>query len=288
MAAGVRTWVVRVLLGALTLVVAAIAGGWVASSVRLGRAFDVPDHGTRAAADSTSVAQGERLARILGCAGCHEADLGGQIFVEEPGLGRITASNLTEVRDRYSDGDFERLLRHGVRPDGSTVLLAMPSNAFAYLADDDVASLIAFVRSVPDVQRELPETRVGVALRFFSFVEELRAAALIDQERPHPPTADRSSPEAFGAYLTRTICTECHGADLRGEASDFLVTPSLGVAAGYTPEQFRRLLREGVAASGEPLDLMAEVARGRFTHYTDEEIEAIHAFARSLAGSPGG
>ena len=70
----------------------------------------------------------------------------------------------------------------------------------------------------------------------------------------------------------------------------FLTTPSLAVAAGYPLEDFKRFLRTGVALGGRTLPTMTPVAKSRFVHFTDSEIEALHVyfgeFAEILADRP--
>ncbi len=91
-----------------------------------------------------------------------------------------------------------------------------------------------------------------------------------------PPADD---PVRVGEYLARTSCTECHGNTLEGQGR----TPNLTVAAAYSPEDFVRLMRTGVALGGREVGLMGEVARGRFSHFTDAEIAAVHAYLRHRA-----
>ena len=65
-------------------------------------------------------------------------------------LAILSASNLTKgqggVGASYTDADFVRALRHGVRPDGKSFLI-MPANLYAHLSDADVGALIAYIRS---------------------------------------------------------------------------------------------------------------------------------------------
>ncbi len=67
-------------------------------------AFD----GALATAAAARVAHGERLTRVLGCTGCHGKTLQGERFYE------LYASNLSRDIAKYTDDQFERLLRGGV------------------------------------------------------------------------------------------------------------------------------------------------------------------------------
>ena len=52
-------------------------------------------------------AHGKRISDVLGCTGCHGANLQGERFYE------LYASNLTRELPKYSDAQFERLMRAG-------------------------------------------------------------------------------------------------------------------------------------------------------------------------------
>ena len=54
---------------------------------------------------------------------------------------------------KYSDVDWVRAIRHGVRPDGRA-LFVMPSEDYNRFTDADVAALIAFARTLPPVAGE--------------------------------------------------------------------------------------------------------------------------------------
>jgi hypothetical protein len=63
-------------------------------------------------------------------------------------------------------------------------------------------------------------------------------------------------------------------------------SPPLTVVAAYPAEAFTRLMREGVALGDRELGMMGGVARNRFTHFTDAEIGALHAYLSGLEASP--
>ena len=73
--------------------------------------------------------------------------------------------------------------------------------------------------------------------------------------------------------------------DLRGGRphAEAAPRPDLRIAAAYEPDQFRRLLRTGLAAGDREVGLMSEVARGRYKHLTDAEVDAVHAYLRQVA-----
>jgi mono/diheme cytochrome c family protein len=164
----------------------------------------------------------------------------------------------------------------------------MPSFNFRNLTDGDVAALIAFLRSAPVVETELPAPSLNLATRWRivrgteRHMGDYVAAVPRISAEPSP-----DSPLATGEYLAMTSCNECHGLDLRGSRGPGFATPDLAIVAAYTWEQFQRLLNEGTALDGrEDLGLMTDVALSRFAYFTEEEQRNLHAFLQTLASKP--
>jgi cytochrome c553 len=84
--------------------------------------------------------------------------------------------------------------------------------------------------------------------------------------------------------MARTVCAECHGTDLHGDANPEFTSPDLAVVAAYTPEAFTRLLRTGVALGERQVGIMSEQARNNLSQLTDEEISALYGYLRGLSG----
>ncbi|UNK56659.1 cytochrome c [Pseudoxanthomonas daejeonensis] len=225
--------------------------------------------------------EGERIATRVGCNGCHGPGGRGEIFMERPGLGRVVAPNLTQRRALYDDAGLEALLRHGRTHDGH-LPFAMPIKMFQHLSDHEVRDITAWLRALPAVDNpELPATALDATV-----VAQLAEGTFpyLDDMKPdpdnRPPAARPAGGAALGRHLAFTTCGECHGWDLKGWEGD--PAPSLLVVArAYSPEAFRRLMREGTTLAGgdsKPTGLMSAVARYRFKSMTDEEIDALHAF----------
>ena len=86
---------------------------------------------------------------------CHGDNLAGKKNWFNLGpLGSADAANLTsgkgEIGSQFTDEDFVRVLRHGVKPDGTSVFV-MPASDFYYLSDQDLGDVIAYIKSVPPV-----------------------------------------------------------------------------------------------------------------------------------------
>jgi cytochrome c553 len=164
----------------------------------------------------------------------------------------------------------------------------MPSYNFKNLSDDDIVALIAFLQSAPVVEKELPAPRLSWSLRWtIARGAEPHMAELVAVMPALRLGAGNDPQLRRGEYFAMTACNECHGFDLRGGWQFGPGTPDLAIVAAYTPDDFRRLLREGIAiGERNELRMMSAVARDRFAELSDEEIADLYAFLRSLASEP--
>ena len=272
--------------GALSVVLLLVLGGaivYVLSERILRRTYTEPRVKIAVPEDPVSIREGHRLALIRGCAGCHGTEVNGAVFIDEPLLARLIAPNLTAAVRSYANADLVRIIRRGVRPDGSSVI-GMPSEMFSGLTDADLGKILAYLSSAPAQPGLGPERRLGPVARIGFVAGKLRPAAELARRAGHlsgswPRDADSTAP---GAYLARTSCTECHGLDLRGGDQ----APDLRIAAGYSFEAFTELMRRGKALGNRELPLMSQVARTRFRHFTDQELRNLHTYLVARAASP--
>lgn len=258
----------------LLIVLCAATYVYVGSERIVARTYDVPLQQFHAPRDAAAVETGRRLATIYGCNNCHAAQLNGTVLWDKPGIARITAPNVSRIALEYSDAELERLIRRGVKRDGTSTWI-MPAQMFSHLTDEDLGNIIAWVRSMPAVDgipREMtlrPLGRIGLVLNEFKPV-----AAQVDTRAP--ASVDRADPLSHGRYLVMSACTECHGANLQG--LEIVQAPGLIIAAAYSQEEFKRLMRTGVGKGGRKLGLMAEVGQMRFSSFTDEEVDAVRTY----------
>lgn len=280
----VLKWSGIVLAGLIVLILLAGAGVYAASEVVLRRSYDVPLEEIAVPTDSAAIAEGRRLATIRGCFdGCHGPGLEGNVFWDEPWIARLVAPNLTQVAAQHTDAELERIIRDGVRPDGTSTW-AMPSASFYHLSDQDVGSIIAFLRSVPVSDGPATEVRIRMLGRLGVLRGEFPPQAQsIEHGAPRLGEQPHSDTLAFGQYLAATICSECHGLDLQGNPR--AGTPPAFMAAAYSEEEFTRLMRTGVALGDREIGLMTRMAR-RFTHMTDHELHSLHTYLKERASSP--
>ncbi|MBV8622424.1 MAG: c-type cytochrome, partial [Herbaspirillum sp.] len=107
-----------------------------------------------AAVGQQLVQRGEYLAKAGDCVACHTAKGGkpfaGGLAIDTP-VGRVYSSNITPDKDNgigsYSEEDFDRALRHGIRKDGASLYPAMPYPSYAKVKPADVKALYAYFMS---------------------------------------------------------------------------------------------------------------------------------------------
>lgn len=254
------------------------------------RQYEMPPPFTREIpTDLATVSRGERLARTRGCHSCHGDRLEGRDFSEEwSGSGRVIAPNLARYARDHDPATIERAVRHGIGQDGRA-LWSMPAYNFRRLADDDLVALIAYLRSHPVFTVDFAKPYHSVTVRLDLALGG--GTHMADWAREVPALLTDSSRDSAavvrGEYLAMTSCNECHGLDLRGVRVWGDTTPDLAVAAGYSAEEFARLLREGVARDGRrDLGLMTDVATRRFVHLRPQEVRDLHAFLSTLPTRP--
>lgn len=235
------------------------------------------------AADSALRARGDRLAGVYGCRECHGPDLSGQVVADAAPF-RFVAPNLTPagIGGRYTRADWVRALRHGVGLDGRP-LAVMPSSEYNQISDKDLAALLAYLEELPPVDHALPATKVRLPGRFlltFGAADDLFAVRRIDHNAPPPAELQTAPTPAYGAYLYRSMCVDCHRKDLQGGPhSDPIVdpVPALTATADWSGEDFSRALRQGLRPFGAPLD-PRRMPWKAFQYLTDDEVQALHAY----------
>lgn len=243
--------------------------------------------------DAASVERGKHLATLL-CSDCHGQNLAGTDFFSDPGLGAIHAKNLTSgtggVGASYTDVDFVRTLRHGVRPDGTSVFV-MPSKDFHYLSDQDLGSIIAYVRTVPPVDQAWgPKqfTLMGNVLMGVGAFDNFLMADQIDHTGPRPAAPAIGVTKEYGDYLARLNgCSHCHGQQLSGgkvdDPTSNLLGPNLtpgGELAAWSEADFINTMRTGVTPAQHQL---VEVMPWKtFAKMSDDELKAVFVYLQSL------
>jgi cytochrome c553 len=258
-----------------------------------GKDYDVPVERISIPTDQASIARGEHIATIRMCKDCHTENWSGQSD-SVPGLITLSMPNLTPgaggVGATNTDEDWVRAIRHGVGHDGRGLVL-MPSRVWYYLSNDDLADLIAYLKSLPPIDNELPMTDLGPLGRVMMALGQLPPEAtvpdvtVIDHDSPRPVAPQPGVTVEYGEYLAST-CALCHGSNFNGQViridAEYLA-PNLtmgGEMHAWSEEDFITTLRTGVTPNGNQLkDVMPWEYFGQMT---DDELRAVWMYLQSL------
>lgn len=256
--------------------------------------------------------RGEYIVRnVAGCLFCHsELDTAteglpvrastagaGRSFAQE-GIPFLTSPNITPDEatgaGKWSDDTLARAIREGVGHDGRTLFPMMPYVNYGSMSDEDLASVVAYLRSLPPVSKQQPKSNVPFPVnRFINAVPQPIAGAV--------PEPDVSTPEKRGQYLvTLASCSDCHTPmDDRGQymaglefagGNTFLytdrapkaaanITPAVNGIPYYNEALFLETIRTGRVRERKLTDMMPW---GIYRNMTDEDLKSIFAYLKTL------
>ena len=247
---------------------------------------------------------------LLGCMDCHSVrdwskhDVpvvnnmmgAGDIFPAKGLPGRMVASNLTPDPEtgvgNWTDDQLARAIREGIGHDGRALFPLMPYEDFRHLSDEDLASVIVFLRSLAPIRHSLPKTEIIFPVKYL-----IRS---IPQPLTGPvPEPDLSTPVKRGAFLVAVGgCGDCHTPMKRGQplkgmelaggeifegpwgrAATANITPGPSGLSYYDEALFVEVLRTGFVKARKLSPIMPSWA---FRNLTDEDLKAIYAYLRTV------
>jgi mono/diheme cytochrome c family protein len=202
---------------------------------------------------------------------------------EETGLplGTIIAPNLTpagEIKD-WTDGEIIRAFRQARDPKGMSLL--MPVQALSHISDSDSQALVAYLRSQPTVQNQVPPVNPSLLLAVFvgAGLFDLNPAP-ISQPVVVPPIGPTVE---YGHYVVSYYgCTDCHGVNLTGGKPPSPAGPNLTVLVpNWTKEAFFQTIRTGVDPAGHVLNASLMPYKD-ISKMDDVELEAVYQYLHGL------
>jgi mono/diheme cytochrome c family protein len=255
------------------------------------------------------VERGRYLAVAGDCTACHTKPDGGKPFaggyaIASP-IGAIYSSNITPSRvagiGAYSERDFDRALREGLRADGAHLYPAMPYTAYVRLSDEDVHALYAyFMKGVAPVDTQPPKTnlpfpfnlRISMAIWNMLFLKSERFA----------PDSSRDAEWNRGAYLVTALehCSVCHSprdilmAERAGQAfaggsigswyAPNITSDSISGIGGWSHEELVQYLKTGATyPKSQAAGGMAEAVTNSLQHLDQKDIEAIAKYVMTIS-----
>jgi mono/diheme cytochrome c family protein len=208
----------------------------------------------------------------------------------------VVAPNITPDKETgagtWDDKTFARAIREGIGHDGRRLFPLMPYMNFRQMSDEDLASIIAYIRSIDPVRNELPKTALPDELKSILPPHEPITQAV--------PAPDMSDPVKRGAYLvTLGNCAECHtprdqqgrplpglelagGTTLKGpwgEPTSANLTSDPSGISYYDEALFIEVIRTGKVKARKLSPIMPWSYFGKMT---DDDLKAIFAYLRTL------
>jgi hypothetical protein len=175
------------------------------------------------------IARGEYLANHVAiCVDCHsERDFtkfagpikmetfgsGGEVFDENIGFpGKVVTKNLTPANlGSWSDGEVLRAITCGVTKDNKPLFPMMPYHNYNQLPEEDLHSIIAYIRTLQPQEKEIPETELNFPLNL------IVRTMPIESYTPAREVSKSNTVE-YGKYLvTMASCSDCHSQSDKGE-----------------------------------------------------------------------
>jgi mono/diheme cytochrome c family protein len=266
------------------------------------------------AATPEEIARGKYVFGATGGCGCHTvakgpANAGGRKY--DAPFGSVYSSNITpDIKTGiggWTDEQIMTAIRLGRRPNGERIVPVHPYTSYNGMAEDDLKALVAFLRTVPPVNRPNTPRKISIPL-FESVFLSAWLLTFAAKETP-PPTAPLSG-VARGEYLSRAVghCGECHtprsAMTMALDNSRFLagnpkktgpegqltpnITPDKATGLGdWTEEQIVTYLGTGNRPDGDvAAGLMGEMIQGTLAGYKDLTKEDLQAVAKYLKSIP--
>ncbi|MBY0519129.1 MAG: cytochrome c [Sphingomonas sp.] len=274
-------WIRWTIIPATVLGVAVLGGGWAASESIIRQHPQAPYPAIIADRSPAGITEGSRLGKIVFCQGCHGNNGEGDVLEDVPGA-KAGAPALAYIAATHSDGEIARAIRYGVGKDGHQMYV-MPVQLLGKLADQDIAAIIGWMRSLRASAADLHDSGVRwtPVARYRLLTGELDGKARTSVDAPQMRPADH------GRYFVTTSCQQCHGLHQARQLGSQVAPPLAAVAAAYDPAAFRHLLRTGRGMTPRDLGWMAYASTGHLKYLTDGEITQIQtALKREEAAHP--
>ncbi|HZQ01041.1 MAG TPA: cytochrome c [Reyranella sp.] len=257
------------------------------------------------ASAETSLERGSYLVNtIMTCGNCHSPkgppaavagkDFSGGLRFNEPPFD-VTAPNITSDKEtgigNWSAADIKRLLQQNVRPNG-TPIVVMPTGFYNILLPSDLDAIVTYVQSIKPIKNKVPDPVYKLSVKHQIFP---------GAEKPIKES-DLKDKVARGFYLaTIGHCMECHTPLVNGEmdfehamgaggrefpgpwgtsVSRNITSSKTKGIGGWTDAEIKRAITQGIDKDGNKLK--PPMGFGYYAHMTDEDVDAVVAWVRTL------
>lgn len=227
---------------------------------------------------------------------------GGEKFDHGAGFpGEVYSPNITphSLKD-WTDGELFRAITAGVKKDGSAIFPLMPYQSYGRMDKEDIYSIIAYIRTLPEQVSEMPERRLDFPLNFIVNTIPKKAT---------PQTKPSSDDQIeYGAYLVNSAgCGECHtkkdgaspveGMEFAGgmnfglpsgEVLSANITPDIETGIGkWTKDQFLSRFKAYADSSYQPTkvgesDFQTVMPWLMYSGMKNSDLEAIYTYLKTV------
>jgi hypothetical protein len=127
---------------------------------------------------------------------------GGEEFGGVPG--KLFVPNITPAALKdWTDGEIVRAITCGVSKDGRPLVPMMPYSEYRYLAKKDIYAIVAYLRTLPPIEGEVPRPSIDFPLNLIF--------RTVPADADPQPLPDSSDIIGRGKYLARVAgCLFCH------------------------------------------------------------------------------
>jgi len=278
------------LVGVLVLAAVALyAVAYFRSQAAMAKTYTVSDPPLTVARDADTVARGEHIFLTRGCGECHGHGGEGKLLFDAGPVAKVVPPNITtggRLKGMTPD-QIAAAIRHGVAANGRP-LVFMPSEDFHEMSDEDVATVVAYLQSLPPSANDpgpLEVRPLGRVLWLFGKFPLLPAEHIDHAPRARTAPAPAATAE-YGKYLAQG-CVGCHGASFSGQhvpgtPPDFPDSQNLTPAAigSWKEADFFRAIRTGKRPDGS--DIKTFMPWQTYAKMSDVELSALWAYLRTL------
>jgi mono/diheme cytochrome c family protein len=258
--------------------------------------------------DYQKIERGRYLVTAGDCAACHTRQDGGAPFaggrpIETP-FGNVVSANITPDKQTgigaWSEDDFDKAVRQGIRPDGSRLYPAMPYTSYTNMNRDDVSAMYAYLSTIAPVHNEVQSDtlpfplsiRWGMNVWDFFFFDS----------GAYKPDNTKSAEWNRGAYLVQGPghCTACHtpknfagadksgqflqGANLQGWFAPDITNDNRRGLGRWSIDDIVKYLKTGHNPISGATGTMSEEIEHASSKMTDGDLKAIATYLKSLPG----
>ena len=258
-----------------------------------------------ASADSVLERGAYLVTGVMNCGNCHSPkgppaavagkDFSGGLSWDLPPF-KVTAANITQDKETgigsWSDADIKKLLRTGIRPNGTPIASIMPTGFYGIISESDMDAIVAYLRTVKPVSNTVPAPvyHFADAPQIFPGAEKPYTQAVMDDKLKR------------GFYLASIgHCMECHTPLVKGH-HDFAndagkggmefpgpwgvsvsrnITSSKTKGIGdWTDAEIKHAITEGIDKDGKKLN--GPMGYPYYAKMTDADLDAVVAWLRTV------